>query len=78
MILKQFKTTFPISIWFQVSIFGIYHLTEVDGHYKEYLLAMDIPHTAAEIITKMQDPFNKPVKVQLAQLEGVSLVNRCK
>ena len=51
--LKQIKPFFPISIRFQVSIFGIYHLTEVDAHFKEYLLAMDIPHTAAEIITKM-------------------------
>jgi hypothetical protein len=39
--------------WFQVALSGIYHLSSADGNYKDYLLAMDIPQTAADIIATM-------------------------
>ena len=34
----------------QVPISGVYDLVRVDDNYKDYLLAMDIPHTAVDIL----------------------------
>ena len=38
---------------FKVSLSGVYHLSSADANYKDYLLAMDIPQTAADIIATM-------------------------
>ena len=46
------NTTIFEQKYLQVSLPGIYHLVEADDNYKSYLLAMDIPETAADIISR--------------------------
>jgi len=39
----------------KVSLSGTFHLVSSDNHYKDYLLAMDIPLTAVDIITRSSE-----------------------